>query len=225
MKPKICRLASSITLASMTAILLLGVQGIFFELPRMAASAEIANIYRTLAELSDRSELIVVGQFQGSPIYYPEVHGPDYPPRADSEALVPTDRDPALIAMNRMSYITTNFQVREVLKSGNRLDLSTVNVAQIAYLNQGQLLSVSEERLFRADEEYVLFLDSADDVDGDYWVTGAVQGAFKIQDGSVSSLDKLGEKRVIVGLGIDKQPLADFLNDVRSSLKTEIDNQ
>lgn len=206
-------------------MLLIGAQGIFSERLNMAANAtSYAELYQTIEELGDRSNLIVVGQFQGSPTYYPEVLGPDYPLRADPEAFVPVDRDPALIAMNRMSYITTNFQVSEVLKSGNGLDLPTVNVAQVAYLDQGQLLTVRGERLFQTGEEYVLFLRPMDDSDGDYWVTGAVQGVFMIQDGSVSSLDRLEGEMVTVGLGIDRQPLTNFLNDVRSNLETEIDD-
>lgn len=221
MKPKICRLVGAIALAST----LTGAQGIFSERLHMAANAtSFANLYQTLEDLSDRSNLIVIGQFQESPTYYPEVLGPDYPPRADPEALVPTDRDPALTAMNRMSYITTNFHVSEVVKSDNGLDLSTVNVAQVAYSDRGQLLTVRGERLFQAGEEYVLFLRHIDDSDGAYWVTGAVQGAFMIRDGSVSSLKTIEGAMVTVGLDVDRQPLADFLNDVRSHLTAEVDD-
>ncbi len=184
---------------------------------------ELAQLFTSIDELNSKSELIVVGKFQGRPTFYPEVTGPDYPPREDPEALVPVDRDPALIAMNAPPYRDMSFQISEVIKGEGllqrvlgTLSAPSIKVRQMGAMEDGAEVGLIGDRLFQPGEEYVLFLHR-DSQSQSYFVRGTSQGAFIIKDGKISSLNTL-EGVIDAGPKVLNQPLTDFLGTVRSIL-------
>lgn len=223
----------SASIAVISALTTAGIisRGAFAENSRFSASTpkeaessvvihgEVANIYGEISQLGKQADLIVVGKFQGEPTFRPEVLGSDYPPRADSEALVPTDRDPSLVAMNRLPYREMNFQVSTVIKGESLLgglSSPSVTVEQVGILDAGREVGVSGDRLFQANEEYVLFL-SPDPLGQRYFVTGISQGAFLLKDGMVSSLNTL-EGVDNIGPTVRAQPLTTFLSTIQRAI-------
>ena len=183
----------------------------------------LAQLFTSLDELNAKSELIVVGKFEGEPTFNPEVTGPDYPPREDPEALVPVDRDPTLIAMNAPPYRDMSFQVSEVIKGDGLLQevLGTLSAPSIEIRQVGAIENEAEigligDRLFQPGEEYVLFLHR-DSQSQSYFVRGTSQGAFIIEGGEISSLNTL-EGVIDAGPKVLNQPLSGFLGTVRSIL-------
>lgn len=179
-------------------------QNLFSSQPLAASALSYETFYRTVGELNRASTLIVVGQFQGSPTYYSGAYNVDG-------------------STNDMSYSTMTFQASEILKRENTSQsASVIRIAQMSYIDGGELKPLRGERLFQAGEDYVLFLRPTSQPNGSYWVTGSVQGAFIIQGDRVSSINRLEGVISNAGPVVASQPLKDFLGRVRVSVLLSI---
>lgn len=107
------------------------------------------------------------------------------------------------------------FQVQQVL-SGT-LSGATITVHQTGGTANGRTLELDNDPLLQVGQEDILFLHH-DPATNTYYVIGGPQGRFVVINGLVSSLARAYPKQHIQdSVDINQEPLADFVNAIRSA--------
>lgn len=172
------------------------------QLKPASASGQLAQEFKTVAELVGGSQVIVVGQFEGEPNIVP----PNLPPNG-TEPYDPGRRE-------------LTFQVTSTLKGETKT--ATIKVAQrvgFPTADSKAIVALDDDTLFKAGDAYILFLNKTlheQEFGEVYWLTGAVEGALKVTNGKVYSRNVTGEIPADLGPSVNGQSLDSLLADVRS---------
>lgn len=172
--------------------------------PQISDPAEFARLYTSVKDLSTDSSLIVLGQFQDlATVVLPKMDKPPYDPGRRELGFRPT----------------------HVLKGQAKTTIQVAQRVSFARSTSPTVTAAGDDTLFRPGDTYILFLTSALPVElrGNaepfYWVTGAIQGAFRVKDGKVYSRNITGEIPAQVGPRIAGQPLDTFLAIIQATPK------
>ncbi len=167
-----------------------------------ALSDGLARYYDDIDELVVDSEVIALGQFEGEPIAVPpKTDKPPYDPGRRELLFRPT--------------VVLKGEVKEAIRVAQR-----VGVADSASM----VAHDEVETPFEPGTTYILFLVPTlhkEEFGEFYWVTGAPQGAFRVQDGKVYSRNVLGEIPQNLGPKVEGQPLDSFLATLREKISSK----
>lgn len=188
--------------------------------PEIKTSGQLANNYKSVDELIAASDIVVLGKFTGNPKIVLPNEGPPLPPRsAENAERAPLDpvvinqilaaRDPGYRAMMFMPIKTLKGSTNGALNVGQRGAFTEVYTAP----DEG-------DNFFQAGDTYVLFLKlEPSRSDNFYWITGAVQGAFRVNNGQVNSRHVTGEIPQDIGPKIQGESLDNFLQTIHAKVK------
>lgn len=161
-------------------------------------SAEIEKYYTSVDELLEDSDLVVIGIFKDQE----RIVEPNTPRNSDSQP--PYDPGRRELA----------FKVTDILK-GYSEDLIWV-AQRVSFMANG-VEAMEEDTLLESSQQYMLFLNSSVQHPNEfYWLTGATQGAFLINNnGTVFSRNVIGDIPKSVGPTVDGLPLDQFISDLK----------
>lgn len=160
------------------------------------AHGQIGKSYKTIDELIIDSTIIVLGFFEGQErIISPNISNPP--------------RDPG---RREMTFVVT-----DAFKGNSQ---ARIQVAQRYTQKENYIAAVKDDTLFTSGTEYILFLVSALPQEGNfYWLTGATQGAFLVNQNKVFSRNVLGEIPKEVGPISNGTTLDQFLLDIKKLIR------
>jgi hypothetical protein len=184
----------------------------------------VARNYGTIDELVADSQVIVLGKFQGNPNVVRPKMGQDLALNSTENAS-PPQRDPdtqlKLLAERDPGRRELDFRPTEVLKGD--IQASSITVAQRAVIGGNTVGQVADDKLFEPGETYILFLTPALSHEGKfYWITGAIQGAFKVENGRVNSRSVTREnKQEDIGPKVKGETLENFLVTIKEKVNSK----
>ncbi len=172
---------------SLLVIVLWAMTGCLSNPPRYEGGAELAKQYRSLKNLYDDADLIVLGTF------------------TDDARMLPSDKPGSLAKIYLQGFSPQSF-----IKGAAS---SPIWVAIYARQNPetDKWIGTAGQALYQDDSTYVLFLNQTLRSKNFYWTTGAWQGSLRVKNGKVWSRAELGESEPSP-LEINGQTLSDFLN-------------
>lgn len=205
---------------------------------RLTSQGTVSKVYNSTDELLEGSDLVVRGRFTGKPALSPRRKGVELP-TSSSENQEPPPRDTNLIYERDPGHRDLSFVAQEVLK-GEKTQ-KQILVAQRGAIDSNStpdsVVPMNGDSFFEPGSEYFLFLVkplpheiklAGKDF---YWITGAFQGAYRVNNGKVSSRsvelrgnkskNKLtgNEPEPEIGPAIDGEAEDSILSKIRNKVK------
>jgi hypothetical protein len=186
----------------------------------LIALGERAKDYKTVEELIPDSAVILVGEFEDSPKITASRLGSGKTVSASEDA-----KPQEMSAEDRAKLLSERvfgrrelvFRISEVIK-GEVKD-KVVSVAQNAIATENLTKPLEGDIFFEPGEKYILFLTPALPSEGQfYWLTGAVQGGFKVVNGKVRSRELKDRGSQEIGPQVREESLESFLKSIRSKV-------
>lgn len=188
--------------------------------PEIKTAGQLANNYKSIDKLIAASDVVVLGKFTGNPKIVLPSEGPSLPPRS-AENAERAPLDPAVInqilAARDPGHRNMTFMPIQTLKGSTN---GAITVGQRGAFTEVYTAPDEGDNFFQAEDTYVLFLKSEPSRSNNfYWITGAVQGAFRVSNGQVISRNVTGEIPEDIGPKIQGESLNNFLQNIQVKIK------